>query len=351
VEFYGYLLIIQAYCSIFSFGLFLSGEKIMGKELVSNRDRTLECAVCGKQFNRGHLDLARHMNAVTLQHLFAKQQSEQFSFGCKLCGIYFTCQEHLDAHNTQTTCGKTKGVKAIKSFIEDLQIPLLKGRTMPANSISPSTKENPILPIRSSGSQVSATKEEGDDFGKLEEEEDQDIDKNDTTVESPLETADEHGESGFEESKEHHSRSSTMSSEPQQQQEQPSPILKDFPEEIHELVLKIEPPLPRDDFSLPMDESSTHLDDLQAMNEIKANIAQIIDPAIDPHYQFPLSPVGMLPDGSIPPLLLQQKRNEQHFGKTMECMVCGKLFPRGPIDLQRHATGNSIISFFNFFIF
>lgn len=26
--------------------------------------------------------------------------------------------------------------------------------------------------------------------------------------------------------------------------------------------------------------------------------------------------------------------------RTMECMVCGKLFPRGPIDLARHATGN-----------
>lgn len=25
--------------------------------------------------------------------------------------------------------------------------------------------------------------------------------------------------------------------------------------------------------------------------------------------------------------------------RTMECMVCGKLFPRGPIDLARHATG------------
>lgn len=25
--------------------------------------------------------------------------------------------------------------------------------------------------------------------------------------------------------------------------------------------------------------------------------------------------------------------------RTMECMVCGKLFPRGPIDLARHQTG------------
>lgn len=25
--------------------------------------------------------------------------------------------------------------------------------------------------------------------------------------------------------------------------------------------------------------------------------------------------------------------------RTMECMICGKLFPRGPIDLARHATG------------
>ena len=26
--------------------------------------------------------------------------------------------------------------------------------------------------------------------------------------------------------------------------------------------------------------------------------------------------------------------------RSVECMVCGKLFPRGPIDLARHATGN-----------
>lgn len=25
--------------------------------------------------------------------------------------------------------------------------------------------------------------------------------------------------------------------------------------------------------------------------------------------------------------------------KTMECFICGKLFPRGPIDLARHANG------------
>ena len=29
----------------------------------------------------------------------------------------------------------------------------------------------------------------------------------------------------------------------------------------------------------------------------------------------------------------------QDDGKTTECMICGKLFPRGQIDLYRHATG------------
>ena len=31
-----------------------------------------------------------------------------------------------------------------------------------------------------------------------------------------------------------------------------------------------------------------------------------------------------------------ESRDEE---RTMECMVCGKLFPRGPIDLARHQTG------------
>lgn len=32
--------------------------------------------------------------------------------------------------------------------------------------------------------------------------------------------------------------------------------------------------------------------------------------------------------------------------KTLECMICGKLFPRGPIDLARHQQGIKSIYFF-----
>lgn len=33
-----------------------------------------------------------------------------------------------------------------------------------------------------------------------------------------------------------------------------------------------------------------------------------------------------------------QNRNDISNDRTMECMVCGKLFPRGPVDLARHTT-------------
>ena len=29
--------------------------------------------------------------------------------------------------------------------------------------------------------------------------------------------------------------------------------------------------------------------------------------------------------------------------RTMECFVCGKLFPRGPIDLARHQNGTALL--------
>lgn len=37
--------------------------------------------------------------------------------------------------------------------------------------------------------------------------------------------------------------------------------------------------------------------------------------------------------------------------KTSECMVCGKLFPRGPIDLARHQTGKIVHANIRFIYF
>ena len=37
----------------------------------------------------------------------------------------------------------------------------------------------------------------------------------------------------------------------------------------------------------------------------------------------------------------ENAQEEKDIDRTMECLICGKLFPRGPIDLARHQTGNS----------
>lgn len=80
----------------------------MGK---GSRDKTMECPVCGKHFPRGLLDLTRHVNAITLQHLFSRKESDQFTYGCVKCGLYFTKKEHFDMHNSQTSCSREKGSK------------------------------------------------------------------------------------------------------------------------------------------------------------------------------------------------------------------------------------------------
>jgi hypothetical protein len=64
-----------------------------------------ECAVCGKQFPRGIVDLNRHVNAATLQHLFAENESPSYPFGCTKCGLHFTKDEHLTCHHQFSSCG------------------------------------------------------------------------------------------------------------------------------------------------------------------------------------------------------------------------------------------------------
>jgi len=41
-----------------------------------------ECAVCGKWFIRGDLDLDRHAAAVTLRHVYSSVKTGEFTFPC-----------------------------------------------------------------------------------------------------------------------------------------------------------------------------------------------------------------------------------------------------------------------------
>lgn len=165
------------------------------------RDNTVECPVCSKQFPRGLLDLARHVNAVTLQHLYFDGENEDYPYQCIRCNISFKSDEHLTQHRSQTSCSRDKPFK-------------LKKR---ADS----------------------------------------IDNDNSNV---------------------------------------------------------------DDVTFP-------LDSLPVQDYVGA---------------FPQDPSN-IDDPNEDPVL-----NE---GKTLECMICGKLFPRGPIDLQRHATGKSYLYTFIVFIF
>lgn len=67
-------------------------------------DRTQECLICGKLFPRGPNDLARHAAAVTLKHVYSEKRSSHFSIGCRKCNTFFTCKEHLDLHTKKSKC-------------------------------------------------------------------------------------------------------------------------------------------------------------------------------------------------------------------------------------------------------
>ena len=43
----------------------------------------------------------------------------------------------------------------------------------------------------------------------------------------------------------------------------------------------------------------------------------------------------------------EEEEEDDTTERTMECVVCGKLFPRGPIDLARHQTGSYEITMTN----
>lgn len=179
----------------------------MGK---GSRDKTMECPVCGKHFPRGLLDLTRHVNAITLQHLFSKKENNQYSFGCSKCNLFFTKKEHLEMHNTQTSCSREKSLKY--KFNKDDSENLLN--------------DGDVAEDISLGSSLNAS----------------------------------------------------------------------------------------DEVDVEEDEEAEEVEDTQSSAAT-----------------FGISTDDLLEEAAAMP-----KKNDM---KTMECMVCGKLFPRGPIDLHRHATG------------
>lgn len=75
------------------------------------KEKITECMVCGKLFPRGPNDMARHTTAVTLMHLVSDNPDEKgFDYGCKKCKLYFTSQDHLEAHQTFSSCNKNRKV-------------------------------------------------------------------------------------------------------------------------------------------------------------------------------------------------------------------------------------------------
>lgn len=67
-------------------------------------DRTQECLICGKLFPRGPNDLARHAAAVTLKHVYSEKRSSHFSIGCRKCNTFFTSKDHLELHAKKSKC-------------------------------------------------------------------------------------------------------------------------------------------------------------------------------------------------------------------------------------------------------
>lgn len=44
------------------------------------------------------------LKAITLKHLTSVKYTAAFQFGCKKCGLYFNCEDHLQTHKEQSTC-------------------------------------------------------------------------------------------------------------------------------------------------------------------------------------------------------------------------------------------------------
>lgn len=310
---------------------------------VTPRDRTLECAVCGKFFTRGHLDLTRHMNAVTLQHLFSKELSNDFPIACNYgCGIYFMSEEHLLQHQQNTTCGRTKGSKKIRSFHDDLfaditnnnnsnsSIPL----STPMNVNSNSHFQTPIseidVPPSSSSMKISPnlTLQHPENIINSTE---LTHNNNNTSITEVI------NKSAF---NNEHLLTKDPITNPSEDTRQISlpPVIFEEKSELEQREMEPMSLTERNDL-LPHDVS------VEGIGELKGSLDKECSP-IEPISRLAVEPVNLSIETSyngdvIPEISnIETPSSRRSDSKTMECMVCGKLFPRGPIDLQRHATGN-----------
>ncbi len=308
---------------------------------VTPRDRTLECAVCGKFFTRGHLDLTRHMNAVTLQHLFSKELSNDFPIACNYgCGIYFMSEEHLLQHQQNTTCGRTKGSKKIRSFHDDLfaditnnnnshsSIPL----STPMNVNSNSHFQTPIseIPPSSSSMKISPnlTLQHPENIINSTE---LTHNNNNTSITEVI------NKSAF---NNEHLLTKDPITNPSEDTRQISlpPVIFEEKSELEQREMEPMSLTERNDL-LPHDVS------VEGIGELKGSLDKECSP-IEPISRLAVEPVNLSIETSyngdvIPEISnIETPSSRRSDSKTMECMVCGKLFPRGPIDLQRHATGN-----------
>ncbi len=71
-------------------------------------NKILECMVCGKLFPRGAVDLARHSQAPTLQHMVSTKKSKTFVVPCERekCSLWFLSKEHMELHMNYSSCNE-----------------------------------------------------------------------------------------------------------------------------------------------------------------------------------------------------------------------------------------------------
>lgn len=213
----------------------------------------VECPVCGKAFPRGQLDLTRHMNAVTLQHIYSNKQNSIFTVGCATCGVYFRKQEHLDMHLTLTTHLRNTGDSALADD--------------EANDETPLDQE----------------------FSGLDDEEREQVLEN------------------------------------------------------------------RDEVVIGNQIAATGSSSKAVVEVVAATVGAVpstakSDPTLDSTTVSAIVAAAMTGGAASSAAAAAAAMAEMEL-KTMECMICGKLFPRGPIDLQRHATGISLCTNHAFFSF
>ena len=75
--------------------------------------KAVECMVCGKLFPRP-LDLVKHCQAASVQHIVEGKQSKRFSISCKACPhLFFSSEENLGLHAKLSSCPLNKDKKTL----------------------------------------------------------------------------------------------------------------------------------------------------------------------------------------------------------------------------------------------